>query len=111
MNEFQSLQCRIAEYAPNPPPEEYFEEGYQVLRQCRAEALAVLAAPFPLDLSQVPSGDGEQEKRQLQRYVVRFPFLDLAKLAKDHHRCQRTEVPSEEDLPTSRCRCQVVKHP
>ncbi|KAI4120462.1 MAG: hypothetical protein LQ338_007005 [Usnochroma carphineum] len=70
MNEFQSLQCRIAEYAPNPPPEEYFEEGYQVLRQCRAEALAVLAAPFPLDLSQVPSGDGEQEKRQLQRIII-----------------------------------------
>ncbi|KAI4137201.1 MAG: hypothetical protein L6R39_007420 [Caloplaca ligustica] len=70
MNDFQSLQHRIAEYAPNPPPEEYFGEGYQILRQCRAEAAAVLAAPFPLDLSQVGSGDGEQEKRQLQRIIL-----------------------------------------
>ncbi|KAL8940919.1 MAG: hypothetical protein Q9216_002549 [Gyalolechia sp. 2 TL-2023] len=70
MNDFQALQQRIAEYAPNPPPEEYFEEGYQVLRQCRAEAHAVLTAPFPLDLSQVPSGSGEQEKLQLQRIII-----------------------------------------
>lgn len=72
MRDFQSLQHRIAEYSPNPPAEEYFEEGYQVLRQCRAEAAAVLAAPFPLDLTQVSGGSGEQEKRQLQRYVVSF---------------------------------------
>ncbi|KAL8832869.1 MAG: hypothetical protein Q9170_004711 [Blastenia crenularia] len=70
MNDFQSLQRRIAEYAPNPPPEEYSEEGYQVLRQCRAEAEAVLTASFPLDLLQVPSSSGEQEKRQLQRVII-----------------------------------------
>lgn len=68
ISDFQSLQRRIAEYAPNPAPEEYFEEGYQVLRQCRADAAAVLAAPFPLDFSHFSSGSGEQEKRQLQRY-------------------------------------------
>ncbi|KAL9005467.1 MAG: hypothetical protein Q9188_001745 [Gyalolechia gomerana] len=70
MSDFQALQRRIAEYVPNPPPEEYFEEGYQVLRQCRAEAEAVLTAPFPLDLSQVPGGSGEQEKFQLQRIII-----------------------------------------
>ncbi|KAI4113964.1 MAG: hypothetical protein LQ345_005164 [Seirophora villosa] len=70
MRDFQSLQHRIAEYSPNPPAEEYFEEGYQVLRQCRAEAAAVLAAPFPLDLTQVSGGSGEQEKRQLQRIII-----------------------------------------
>lgn len=70
MNDFQALQQRIAEYAPNPPPEEYFEEGYQVLRQCRAEAEAVLTAPFPLNLAQAQNGSGEQEKFQLQRCLV-----------------------------------------
>ncbi|KAI4187557.1 MAG: hypothetical protein L6R41_002745 [Letrouitia leprolyta] len=70
MNDFQALQQRIAEYAPNPPPEEYFEEGYQVLRQCRAEAEAVLTAPFPLNLAQAQNGSGEQEKFQLQRIII-----------------------------------------
>ncbi|KAL8763071.1 MAG: hypothetical protein Q9184_001031 [Pyrenodesmia sp. 2 TL-2023] len=70
ISDFQGLQRRIAEYAPNPAPEEYFEEGYQVLRQCRADAAAVLAAPFPLDFSHVSSGSGEQEKRQLQRIII-----------------------------------------
>ncbi|KAI4280998.1 MAG: hypothetical protein L6R35_005778 [Caloplaca aegaea] len=70
MRDFQSLQHRIAEYSPNPSPEEYFEEGYQVLRQCRAQAAALLAAPFPLDLSQIAGGSGEQEKRHLQRIII-----------------------------------------
>ncbi|KAL8918274.1 MAG: hypothetical protein Q9208_007442 [Pyrenodesmia sp. 3 TL-2023] len=70
INDFQSLQRRIAEYAPNPAPEEYFEEGYQVLRLCRADAAALLAAPFPLDFSHFSSGSGEQEKRQLQRIII-----------------------------------------
>ncbi|KAI4205224.1 MAG: hypothetical protein LQ350_000546 [Teloschistes chrysophthalmus] len=68
MTEYQSLLRRIAEYAPNPPPEEYFEHGYEVLRQCRAEAQAVLLVPYPIDLSSMPNGSGDQEKRQLQRY-------------------------------------------
>ncbi len=75
INDFQSLQRRIAEYAPNPAPEEYFEEGYQVLRQCRAEAAAVLAAPFPLDSSHFSSSSEEQEKRQLQRYASTSSIL------------------------------------
>ena len=66
-NDFRNLQRRIAEYAPNPPADEYFEEGYQVLRQCRAEAQAVLAAPYPPDSLQIPGNPEEQEKRHLQR--------------------------------------------
>ncbi|KAL8683814.1 MAG: hypothetical protein Q9186_000302 [Xanthomendoza sp. 1 TL-2023] len=70
MTEFQSLQYRIAEYAPNPSPEESLEEGYEVLRQCRAEARAVLVIPYPAELSQVPSGSDDAEKRQLQRIIL-----------------------------------------
>lgn len=69
MTDYQGLLRRIAEYAPNPSPDDYFEEGYQVLRQCRAEAHAVLVVPYPVDMSHMPSGSGDQEKRQLQRYV------------------------------------------
>ncbi|KAL8775067.1 MAG: hypothetical protein Q9209_000546 [Squamulea sp. 1 TL-2023] len=84
MTEFQSLQRRIAEYAPNPSPDEYFEEGYQVLRQCRAEALAVLVVPYP-ELSPAPSGLADPEKLQLQRYpkiYYHFPNVSLSRLAR-----------------------------
>ncbi|KAL8852257.1 MAG: hypothetical protein Q9221_002859 [Calogaya cf. arnoldii] len=70
MTEFQSLQRRIAEYSPNPSPDEYIEEGYDVLRQCRAEAQAVLVAPYPVELSQVSNNPDDSEKRQLQRIIV-----------------------------------------
>lgn len=67
MNVFQVLQRRISEIQVNPPVDDYFEEGYEILRQCRAEGQAVLAADFASELLHVPSAPGEQEKRQLQR--------------------------------------------
>lgn len=68
MTEFQSIQHSIAEYTPDPSPDEYFEEGYEVLRQCRAEAHAVLIAPYPVELPEATSStSGDSEKRQLQR--------------------------------------------
>ena len=69
MTDFQNLQQRISEYAPNPPPEEYFEEGYEVLRQCRAEAQAVLVAPYPAEPFPAANNPEEREKMQLQRYA------------------------------------------
>ncbi|KAL8697109.1 MAG: hypothetical protein Q9201_007306 [Fulgogasparrea decipioides] len=70
MTDYQGLLRRIAEYAPNPPPEDYYEQGYEVLRQCRAEAQAVLVIPYPVDMSYMHNGSEEQEKRQLQRQVA-----------------------------------------
>ncbi|KAL8984132.1 MAG: hypothetical protein Q9205_001810 [Flavoplaca limonia] len=71
MTEFQSIQYRIAEYSPDPSPDEYFEEGYEVLRQCRAEAQAVLIAPYPVEQPEATSSiSGDSEKRQLQRIIV-----------------------------------------
>lgn len=67
MNDFQMLQQYIMQQQPNPSAEDYYEEGYEILRQCRAAALAVLSAQFEIDPCQVPNGSGEQEKRQLQR--------------------------------------------
>ena len=69
MTDYQGFLRRIAEYAPNPSPEEYFEEGYEVLRQCRAEAQAVVNVSFPVDSTQLPNGSGESQKCQLQRHV------------------------------------------
>ena len=67
MNDFHLIQRQMSQYQATPSPDEYHEEGYEVLRQCRAEAQAVLAAPFQTELLQVPRGPGEAEKRQLQQ--------------------------------------------
>lgn len=67
INDFHLIQRRMAQYEATPSPEEFHEEGYEILRQCRAEALAVLATPFQNELLQVPRGPDEAEKRQLQR--------------------------------------------
>ena len=67
MNDFHLIQQRMAQYQATPSPQDYHAEGYEVLRQCRAEAQAVLAAPFHNEFMQPPRGPGEAEKRQLQR--------------------------------------------
>ena len=74
MNDFQNLQRRIAQSQIPPAPDGYGEEGYGVFQQCRAEAQAVLAAPFPQEILQVPTGPGEAEKHQLQRSVLLEPL-------------------------------------
>lgn len=68
MNDYQIIQRRIYQYREVvAPQDDYNEEGYRVLRQCHAEARAILAAPFESELLQVPRDPGEAEKRQLQR--------------------------------------------
>ena len=67
MNDYQAIQRRIAQLQVPVPQDDYYEEGYQVLRQCQAEAQAVLAAPYDYELLQPSRGPNETEKRQLQR--------------------------------------------
>ena len=67
MNEFRNLQHYIAQIKANPSSEEYYEEGYAILRQCSADAQAVLAARYDSGSLQVPTNNGEREKLQLQR--------------------------------------------
>ena len=67
INDFHLTQRLMAQYQATPSPDEYHEEAFVILRQCQAEARAVLAAPFQTEMLQVPRGPGETEKRQLQR--------------------------------------------
>lgn len=67
MNDFQRLQQYLMQPQPSPSVDDYYEEGYEILRQCRAAASAVLAAEYDPDLRQSPNESGELEKRQLQR--------------------------------------------
>lgn len=67
MNDFQMLQQYLMQTQPNPPVDDYYEEGYELLRQCRTAAQAVLSAQYDHEPQQVSGGAGESEKRQLQR--------------------------------------------
>ncbi|KAL8822651.1 MAG: hypothetical protein Q9191_006616 [Dirinaria sp. TL-2023a] len=70
MNDYHMIQRRISQYQVVAPQQDYYEEGYVILRQCAAEAQAVLAAPYDYQLLDIPRGPGENEKRQLQRQVT-----------------------------------------
>ncbi|KAI4785922.1 hypothetical protein E4T45_13961, partial [Aureobasidium sp. EXF-8846] len=69
LSDFRHLQHYIANIRANPSAEDYYEEGYCVLRQCAEEAHAQLAEPFICQGSE-PDGDCEEEKAQLQRVML-----------------------------------------
>ena len=74
MNGFHILQRGISEIQVNPSLDGSYEQGYQILHQCRIEGQAVLAAEYIPDLLHAPGAPGEKEKQQLQRYEA-IPFL------------------------------------
>jgi len=74
MTDFRNLQYYIAQIRATPTAEEYYLEGYSLLRQCAAEAQAVLAAPFAATTTP-PGGNVEQKKAQLISYV--FSIVSL----------------------------------
>lgn len=77
LSDFRHLQHHLANIRANPSAEDYYEEGYCVLRQCAEEAHALLAQPYDCQGPE-PDGDCEQEKAQLQRYVFRiFSIVDI----------------------------------
>ncbi|KEQ76498.1 hypothetical protein M436DRAFT_78250 [Aureobasidium namibiae CBS 147.97] len=69
LSDFRHLQHYIANIRANPSAEDYYEEGYCVLRQCAEEAHALLAQPYECQGPE-PDGDYEREKDQLQRVML-----------------------------------------
>ena len=65
MTDFRNLQYYLSQLRASPTAEEYYLEGYSLLRQCSAEAQAILDAPFAAS-SAAPQGDSEREKQQLR---------------------------------------------
>lgn len=82
MNDFRTIQHRITQYHVNPPQGQQQTTGYTILRQCLAEAQALLSANFNSGSAQGGSSP-EQTKRQLQRWVYEargkdFPEQNMA---------------------------------
>ncbi|KAJ6285672.1 hypothetical protein J3E71DRAFT_337797 [Bipolaris maydis] len=69
MTDFRNLQHYLVQLRATPTAEEYYLDGYSLLRQCTSEAQAILQTPFA---SSTPSGTGdlEYEKRQLRAIIV-----------------------------------------
>lgn len=65
MADFRNLQHYLVQLRAAPTAEEYYLEGYSLLRECAAEAQAILQAPFASN-SGASSGDQEGERQQLR---------------------------------------------
>ena len=65
MNDFRNLQYYLVQLRATPTAEEYYLEGYSLLRQCTSEAQTILETPFAAS-SGAPGGDPEREKQQLK---------------------------------------------
>jgi len=66
VSDFRKIQHFLASIQANPSAHEYHEQGFVVLRQCVAEAHALLHQKFYFQASE-PHGDEEQEKFQLRQ--------------------------------------------
>ncbi|KAF2186228.1 hypothetical protein K469DRAFT_687224 [Zopfia rhizophila CBS 207.26] len=69
MTDFRNLQYYLSQLRVTPTAEEYYLEGYSLLRQCTSEAQAILDAPFSAATTS-PGGDAEREKAQLKSIIV-----------------------------------------
>ncbi|KAE9988786.1 hypothetical protein EG328_007390 [Venturia inaequalis] len=77
MADFRNLQYYIAQIQANPPPEDYYLEGYTLLRACVTEGRAILASPYAYGAATHPQGEPEAEKSQLQAYALILPWLRI----------------------------------
>jgi hypothetical protein len=69
MTDFRNLQYYLSQLRASPTAEEYYLEGYSLLRQCQTDAQTILAQPFNASPS-APGGNVELEKQQLRTIIV-----------------------------------------
>ena len=65
MTDFRNLQHYLSQLRATPSAEEYYLEGYSLLRACSPEAQTILQTPFSATTGTSPT-DPEREKQQLK---------------------------------------------
>ena len=65
MTDFRNLQHYLVQLRASPTAEEYYLEGYSLLRECKSEAQTTLQTPFS-GSSDTGMEDPERERQQLQ---------------------------------------------
>lgn len=69
MTDFRNLQHYLVQLRPTPTAEEYYLEGYSLLRECTADAHSILQQPFS-GSGGAASGDPERERQQLKAIIT-----------------------------------------
>ncbi|KAF1848969.1 uncharacterized protein K460DRAFT_375717 [Cucurbitaria berberidis CBS 394.84] len=69
MSDFRNLQHYLVQLRATPTAEEYYLEGYSLLRQCTAEAQTILQTPFSSN-SGGATGEPERERQQLRAIIT-----------------------------------------
>ena len=78
MNDFRTVQLHVSSHVSraqaNPPDQaSYYHDGYVVMRQCEAEAQAILAGHYEPGSIGLPTGiigENEVQKATMQRSVA-----------------------------------------
>lgn len=119
MTDFRNLQHYIAQIRVSPAPAEYYLEGYRLVRQCYAEAQAVLAAPFNTNNSSAEHP--EQQKVLLKAYENPQSAVDSDQPRRGiipdissfqgTPRCQHQALPLPKDISTRNCSYALDKLP
>lgn len=65
MTDFRNLQHYLSQLRATPTAEEYYLEGYSLLRSCASEAQTILQTPFSASAGST-TGDPERERQQLK---------------------------------------------
>ncbi|KAF2643654.1 hypothetical protein P280DRAFT_214014 [Massarina eburnea CBS 473.64] len=100
MNDFRNLQYYLAQVRASPTAEEYYLEGYSLIRQCTAEAQSILNTPFSAS-SGAPGGDPEREKLQLKHIIT--------DAAVRRFQCQRAYLKAHAGLRWMNTRSSILK--
>jgi len=82
MTDFRNLQHYLSQLCATPTAEEYYLEGYSLLRTCASEAQTILQTPFSVSTG-ATTGDPEREKQQLKTSVHLFISFCTFCLEKD----------------------------
>ncbi|KAH6621785.1 hypothetical protein C7974DRAFT_210968 [Boeremia exigua] len=69
MTDFRNLQHYLSQLRATPTAEEYYLEGYSLLRSCASEAQTILQTPFSASTG-ASTGDPEREKQQLKTIIT-----------------------------------------
>ncbi|KAI8930963.1 hypothetical protein NX059_011975 [Plenodomus lindquistii] len=68
MTDFRNLQHYLVQLRVTPTAEEYYLEGYSLLRECTTQAQSILQQPF--SGAGAATGDPEREKQQLKAIIT-----------------------------------------
>lgn len=69
INDYRTLLVHISQQNVPAPAADYWEDGYKIIRECLAEAQALMSSNYMPSIPAAGGSNEEAEKVQLQRYA------------------------------------------